>query len=392
MKISAHLLLGFILLLMHSACTAQEQPATGKPEKIHFIRKVGIKPHEWYVRQAALWKKEIDKNPKHAEAWQNYYLATEYSYFDYHHSAAEGKEPKLDSIITEMGKAVPDSYEYVLMKCRNSHDEISLAEKAYQLRPDSPDPYYDLIVAYELKGESEKAKQFHEKLYRSQDLAPALLDYNYNALMSTKQNAILFTNGDNDTFPAWLLQRVKGIREDVTILNIHLVQGYEAYLKRLLREKNVKIDWGKLPARQDESFIPALCKEIAANNPHLPVYFALTVAKSYIDVIADHLYVVGLAYQYSAQRMDNVAVLKSNWEDHFRLDYLKHDWYDEGHPSTPAIVQGLNQNYVTPLVMLVDHYKAKGELQKSDSLKRFAVDIANKAGSPPDLVQYIEKR
>lgn len=56
-----------------------------------------------------------------------------------------------------------------------------------------------------------------------------LLEHNMNMLRSTPERAILITNGDNDTYPAWLLQQ-KGFRNDVLIVNRSLFNHKEYVL------------------------------------------------------------------------------------------------------------------------------------------------------------------
>jgi hypothetical protein len=62
-------------------------------------------------------------------------------------------------------------------------------------------------------------------------------DFAYNLLTTCEPNAILFTNGDNDTFPLWYLQEVENVRTDVRIICGALLAG-NWYVEQMRKKIN----------------------------------------------------------------------------------------------------------------------------------------------------------
>jgi tetratricopeptide (TPR) repeat protein len=124
-------------------------------------------------------------------------------------------------------------------------------------------------------------------------------DYGYNILNFLAPDAIIFTNGDNDTFPLWYLQEVEGVRRDVRVICLSLLNtGW--YMKQLRDyAPRVPIAWtdseidslrvamhprdGLVTVHADGSYELGTVKDagvrhiIAQNAFKLPIYFAVTV-------------------------------------------------------------------------------------------------------------------
>jgi hypothetical protein len=384
------LITSLILIAVFSFSSKNNNIKTvSKAEDVPLLLKE-YKSHQFYVEQAKFWREELKLNKKDENAWFNLFKANRFAKLSYNdeHSPKEGwtinadwiKEAdhllEGDEIINQIEANIPGTFMAYYLKYYNNDSlvkgDFHLLEKAYAINPNFYEIYDDFISHYELTGNEEKRKEFNEKWFKSNDFSENLLNYHFNVLSSLKENSVIFSYGDNDFFGPLMLQDALGVREDVTVVNLYLMLREIEYRNSIFKKLNIKPlnkEYGK--GSSDTELKEMIDYIIANKSKETPLYFGLGSQESLKKDFEEKLYMVGLALEYSEENMDNVAVLKNNFNNIYLLDYLQIQFTNDGYDTS------VNGNYMHGISCLYDHYKLSGDLTKVAEMRELALTIVN---------------
>lgn len=360
--------------------------AQDKPQKVVSIVD---EDHEksWYETQAKLWKAELKKNPKNENGWLYYYTAKRMIQIKENWPEAGKKE--LENLLVEMQKAIPNTfiYNYAMSYHWGGFDHPKSGEylaKAYAIDPDNPAIYDEFVVKYEINQDLSKRKEVNLKWFNSNTYSQGKLAYNYNVLSTLSKNAIFFTCGDNDTYPLWMIQDALNYRPDVTVINTSLIR-IESYRQKIFQKFGIILspeeekNFGKTDTEeQTTAYLKKLLNTFITKAKDREIYFGLTCGNpDFSKDLESKMYIVGLASVYSEEEIDNLAILRSNFEKNYKLDYLNVQLYVE---PAKTVVPLFDQNYVAPLLMLYTHYSKSSDVEKAERIKTILVKIAKENG------------
>jgi hypothetical protein len=227
-------------------------------------------------------------------------------------------------------------------------------------------------------------------------------DYAKNILGSCDEGAIIFTNGDNDTFPLWCLQEVEGHRKDIRVANLSLLNT-SWYIHQLKDQMGVPIDLpdeaidGMRPFRVPESgavyriqdqMVQHLVTNIIAGGWKIPVYFAITVPAENRMGLDDHLIMEGMAYRLVETKGEN----RVDTDTGMRIFGDPANFRGIADPSVKKDEndQRLILNYMVAMYEIADEFVSRGAIDSAAAIARTAMSFQSES-APWQTGAYLAK-
>ncbi|MEW5924531.1 MAG: hypothetical protein AB1746_11145 [Candidatus Zixiibacteriota bacterium] len=349
MKSSCILFSGILILVISiiTGCSDVSSRDVVRPEEIKSRRQV-IYDQATYAQLAG--------------QWQEYYKAypSEYAYANWMRAADYAEDSNLPELLDKGLEKYPANPVLLYLKAlirAGKHNDLEARgrlERAAALDPEFIDPWFLLVTHYMDARDDERLDVALRHILDHGAITDETYDFNYNIISTLEPDAILITNGDNDTYPGWILTRIEKYRPDVAIVNRSLLNTdwYPLYviekgLPRYIEQPQLN---GLRSAILDEVgsgkkvascgiFSDTLIQMIveSATKAGRPVYFAKTVEitpgiKKYAENGRD-LGLAILVTPSSTPYEEQLNAVFKSWLDDFRVGGLQ-SWRLQNSPAS----------------------------------------------------------
>jgi tetratricopeptide (TPR) repeat protein len=252
-------------------------------------------------------------------------------------------------------------------------------------------------------------------------------DYAYNLLMTCDKDGILITNGDNDTFPLWALQEAYGIRRDVRIVNLSLlntnwygkqmknlepkvpISFTDAQIDGLTHELNPFLDpmtytmkgagiTVTIPGRKQQDALRVQDKLVLnivdSNKWKKPLYFAVTVSEDNFMGLDPYLQMQGLAYRIMPKPVPQDKKIDIEKTQYYLDKVYKFRGLGDGKAHLDETSEKLLSNYAACYIQVALGYRQplltlKEEVARMRS--EIAADTGKAAGPKPGVKDTVSK-
>lgn len=370
------------LVMIIAVCAISFPGYSQKPEPVYSITRQ-VHDFDWYEQQARAWKSEIDKGTTNNMAWVYWFYANRNAERFVDRKKWESKTGDYfvagEKIIELAERAIPNTFEYYFLKTYGQNlPGMELTPeflfKANQIRPYDSLLLPALLNHYMYMNDKAGIEATCKKWFDSNEIPQELLITAYNNLISLDSNAILVVNGDNDTYPAWVMQYSQKVRPDILILNLSMAAYQAEYRDAVFKDNGIS---PVTFANDSTGNTKMLLKHLVSTIKNRPVYVSVFTGDKEYKEFENKMYFIGLSLKYSEKPFNNTAVLRNNVENKYLTDFLKRSFYNN--PSK-SVVRMMNAGYVASFLKLAEYYKQSGEPEKAKRMKDFARTVAQNSG------------
>jgi tetratricopeptide (TPR) repeat protein len=356
----------------------------GMPEEVRGLTEIGLS-REQYQNLAEQWQEYARQHPQSAVAEIMIYRALYYG--------GQQDAEKLKAHITKalaIDPQCPEALDAAMRTALRHGEPLGTRAECYEFglqavaaAPNWATPHVQLYVLGSLLDRPDEARQHLIALLDKGYFSPALLDYGYNMLIGAEPGGVIFTNGDNDTFPCLALQAAHDIRPDITVANLSLMTlkplakqiftlGTKGHAAVLQMKELDSVEQAFLKDRAPygyslgKALLEHLCQKAASGKMDRPLYLAVTLFPDATTLCGSPLILEGLLQRVapmesgvSTEPVTDIEKTYRLFSSEYRLDSATDfttDW-----SRIPAHVH-LISNYTNILFRLA--YDAAGKNEK----------------------------